>query len=449
MLWLLLAACSTSDQGPRSIVFITLDTVRADHLRLYGGRAETPNIEALAEESVRFRHAYSHYPQTPQSHWVMFTSALPDAHGDAIRNGTSDWRGPTLATLARQAGYATGAFIGGPTLRKAITRLGRDFEVYDDHFQSLADGFHRPAKEITERAVAYIKKQDGPYLCFVHYFDAHAPYTPADPRRYAPEYRGMMNGTKPALDQVRRQRGPLAEVGQAMALYDAEITEMDQALAPLFAALRGDEIVVITSDHGESFEHGYYFNHAEVLYDSVMHVPLVIRAPGVPARWEEAQVGHVDLLPTLVKLAGWPMDPGFMGAPLLPDTPERREIWARSDMEDVLPAKVALRLPEQKLIWERSGRSYRYDLRADPDELQRLGIDDLDADSRRAALAAAISSSVYAPTTRSAAPDLDPETVRQLGELGYTVPAPPAPPAPPPAPAPAPPGSASPANPRP
>ena len=275
------------DQAPRSVVIISLDTVSAPILSLYGGVAETPNLAGLAAQGVRFADPATHFPETCLSHWTLLSGVLPEAHGNAPAHAGSQYTGPTMAEIARKQGFSTGAVIGGVTLQDSACGLSRGFEQYDDQFVLDPTDMRRPAADVTARAVRWLEQQDGPSFLFVHYFDAHFPYTPPEPwdTRYDPDYAGALDGSDATLRPYRDgEKTPSArDVAHIEALYAGEVSALDEALAPLFAAIPDDAVVVVTADHGESFGHDYWFNHRGVLWDDVMRVPLVIRGLSRPA----------------------------------------------------------------------------------------------------------------------------------------------------------------------
>jgi arylsulfatase A-like enzyme len=306
-------------ERPRSLVLISLDTVRADRLGVYGGRAETPTLDALAARGARFEQAISHFPETALSHWAMLSGVLPELHGNVPANRGSRCTVPTLAEVARKSGLPTAAFIGGVTMTDSASGLSRGFDVYDDQFPLDTRDMRRPGREVTRRAVDWIQRQDRPYFAFVHYFDAHFPYTPAPPwdTRYDPDYTGTLTGSDADLRPYRDgDKAPSPrDVAHILALYDGELSELDALIAPVIAAAGEDAIVMVTADHGESFEHGYYFNHRAGLWDSITRVPWILAGPGIPAGAIVAeQVGLTDVTPTALALMGLPTDARVQGA---------------------------------------------------------------------------------------------------------------------------------------
>lgn len=408
---LLLLACTAPPTPHHKILWISMDTVSAEHLALYGGPAKLPALESLGGRV--YDHAFSHFPETAVSHWTMLSGVLPDVHGDVPRHAGSAYTGLTMAELAKQNGYTTGAFIGGITLKNGSCGLGRGFDVYDDRF----GGELRPAGEVAQAATRWIGQQQGDWFAFVHFFDAHFPYEPKDPRRYDPDYTGPFDGTDRTLQGHRDFADALPErdLAHVEALYHAEITELDGPLQQVLASLKGDEVVVVTADHGESFGHGYFFNHRAAVYDEVLHVPLVIRAPGLEAGHDPQLMGLVDVMPTVAKLAGLALPDPIAG-----HTP-RAVVGSHTD-PFMPPSWFSMRSAGKKVIWGPEGQR-GYDLVADPHELAPTTPDPelvRAKDDYEAAVATMKRWSKAITSTREISAD---ERAR-LEALGYTVPSP-------------------------
>lgn len=303
---------SEAAEHPKNIILVSLDTLQAQRMEIYGGRAQTPNLKEFSRSAILFQKAISHFPETALSHWSMMTGVLPEVHGNVPANGGSIYTGPTLAEIAKSQGYATAGFIGGVTMTDQSSGFSRGFDVYDDKFPFKIEDMSRDGNEVTEKATQWIQKQRQPYFAFVHYFDAHFPYTPTE-NLYDPDYKGTIDGSDAVLRPYRDgAKTPSArDIEHVLALYDAEITELDAKIAPILRLADENTIVVVTSDHGESFSHEYYFNHRAGLWDEITHVPLLI------SHTKEAkisqQVGLIDLLPTVLDLAGLPKDERMQG----------------------------------------------------------------------------------------------------------------------------------------
>lgn len=274
-------------RADQNVLLITIDTLRADALGAYGGRASTPNIDRLAERGARFTFAHAHAVVTLPSHASILTGRLPYEHG--IRDN-SGYRLPenseTLATRLKAAGFATGAFVGAFPLAKRFG-LAQGFDVYDDQIPEMRADVtftmpERPADVVVSGAVEWIGRQRGRFLAWVHLFDPHAPYRPPD------------------QFLARHTERP----------YDGEVAWVDHALAPLFERLVDLErptLVVLTSDHGESLgEHGE-MTHGMFAYEPTLRVPLVVSQVGRGVRASSGVVSdlpasHVDIVPTVLDL---------------------------------------------------------------------------------------------------------------------------------------------------
>ncbi len=276
---------------PPSVVLITLDTVRADHLACYGYRGiETPAIDKLAREGIRFEHAYAQVPLTLPSHTVMMTGTYPMFNG--VRDLTStgvDSRLPILAEIMRQNGYKTAAFVSSFVLN-SMWGLNRGFEVYDDGTDPGSSKnpsvLERRGDRTVDRALAWLDSHsDRPFLLWVHLYDPHSPYRPPEP--YLSRY-------------VRHP-------------YDGEIAFDDTQVGRLFARLRElklyeSALIVLTSDHGESLgEHGEA-EHGFFIYNATLHVPLILKLPGQSPRSRVVghPVGLVEIAPTIANLCRIP-----------------------------------------------------------------------------------------------------------------------------------------------
>ncbi len=283
-------ACAEPAREPPDILLISVDTLRADHLGIYGDtRAVTPVIDALARSGVVFEQAQSPVPITLPAHASMLTGLLPPRHG--LRDNGA-WRLPdsveTLAEQLRARRYVTGAFIGAAPLDSS-TGLDRGFDRFDDDMVARTVGgssrVERPeryAEEVLSRALAWLRAvpSDRPVFAFVHLYDPHSPYEKALPGESTPGYDGEI------------------------AWVDSEIGRFREALDQVDRRWAG-ALTVLTSDHGEGLgEHGEQ-THCVFVYQSTLHVPLILHRPGVlPSRRIAEPVSLVDLTPTILEFAG-------------------------------------------------------------------------------------------------------------------------------------------------
>ena len=407
----LLYGCHRSpafDRRPdQNVLLVTIDTLRGDALGCYGGPSRTPNIDALAARGTRFDFAHAHAVLTRPSHASILTGTYPFEHGVRDHSGYRMKPGtPTIASMLKQAGFATGAFVGGVPLER---RFGLDngFDVYDDHFGRSGNNSdftlaERPAGEVVDAATAWIRGQQGRWFAWVHVFDPHAPYTPPPP--FDTEYAGR--------------------------LYYGEVAYVDKALGPLFE-LAGHAsrptLVVVTSDHGEGLgDHGE-LTHGLLAYETTLRVPLIVAQLGeAPDSTRKTAVvshypaRHIDLAPTLLDAVGVSTPSTLRGRSLLPGAtlPPEQEVsshfeamsamlnrgWA--PLQGVLAGHekfIDLPLPEL------------YDLGADPGE--QVNLADKRPDRRRVLDARLRDFHATLPGERFTE---SPEVAAKLQSLGYT-----------------------------
>jgi arylsulfatase A-like enzyme/Flp pilus assembly protein TadD len=278
-----------------NVLLVTLDTTRADRLGCYGYEgAQTPVLDALANEGVVFDSAASHCPVTLPSHASMMTGLYPPRHG--VRgNGVYRLAGThdTLAEILREAGYRTAAAVAAFVLERRFG-LDQGFERYDDFSQDMirANEFtfaSRSGEAVTESALRLASGFDGsrPYFLWVHYFDPHAPYEAPPP--FA-------------------SRFPSTESGR----YDAEIASMDHSIGALLDGLESRgllerTLVLVVGDHGEGFPGPHRERtHGMFVYEDTMRVPFVVTARGglEGGRRVATLVRQVDIPPTVLELVG-------------------------------------------------------------------------------------------------------------------------------------------------
>jgi arylsulfatase A-like enzyme len=401
---LLSAACGrpgTPPGPPPNLLFLTLDTTRADHVCLSdAGRDTTPRLRALAQAGVRFDLAYAAASSTLPSHASLFTGLPPIAHG-AVKNGLrlSD-DVTTLAEVLRDHGWHTGAVVSSFVLDRRFG-LAQGFSQYDDDlppdeatsarggwmgFDLQGGGFERRADFTTDRAIRWLDEHAArPFFLFVHYYDAHNPYVPPPP--FDTRFARRAGDPRSLADELTHR--------DEIDAYDGEIAFVDAQLGRLLdhLAARGladDTLVLVTADHGEGLgEHGA-MHHAVNVYEEAIRVPLVMRWPGrLPAGAVVDQpVAAVDVMPTLLELLGLgapaqPLAGGSLAGALLrgkrlpPDRPvfvHRRPYEpAFVDGTRVAGQLFAVRVGRWKWI-EGTGDGTRelYDLDADPRETLNL-----------------------------------------------------------------------------
>ena len=300
---LALLACG---EPPPSIVLATLDTVRCDHLGLYGGRPElSPHLDSLGARGLVHQAAYTTMPTTGPAHLSIFTGLYPSEHG-SLANAEpigGEHRPRELARRLRDRGYATAAFVTSPLLQPRATGLS-GFEIYD-----TPRGYLRPGEDAVRAALAWLDaEQRRPVFLWVHLYDAHSPYGSADEKgRSFPVEPGRYGWVDRDLyaDPVER-----ASVAQR---YARGVRDADAALGRLLDGLAGriapPPLVVVAGDHGEALAElletrGYAYDHGEFLDAEVVCVPLVVAGPGVTPGRSSGAVSLRDVYPTLLGAAG-------------------------------------------------------------------------------------------------------------------------------------------------
>lgn len=365
MLFFLLA-CAPA--GPDSVLLITIDTLRADHLGSYGyALAQTPNLDRLAQEGVRFADETTTVPITLPAHTSIMTGLLPPAH--SVRDNGNYTVPDSLLTWAERLeplGYTRQAFVSAAVLDSRYN-LDQGFEGYDDELWAEDEPpmfmiRDRPATRTTDRFLSWLDTWKGtpekkPFFAWIHYFDPHQPYEP---------------------------RYPYSVLSPSP--YDAEIAAVDEAIGRVLDGLRqagvlDNTLVIVTADHGESLgEHGEQ-THGFFVYDATIHVPLLMRYPKGKLPAGSVFTGgssSIDLLPTAFALLGLPMQgSAVQGLDLTaalrggaaPDRPRYAESLLTQQGFGMAPL---FSIRQNGQLWIRAPRPERYDLVNDPKELQNL-----------------------------------------------------------------------------
>lgn len=312
-LWLLLAAGAYCSPGlgqagaSRPDVFlITIDTLRADHVHCYGyNRIRTPALDQLAKQGIRFRQAFTPSPITNTSHASILTGLQPSSHGVSDFGIPLEAKHPSVAELLVKQGYRTAAFIGSVILDSKTLAPGFDhgFEFYDNfpehsRTKSRWGRLERRGMEVVQHAETWLSTHGGkPYFVWLHLYDPHDPYEPPPP-----------------YSEIYKDR-----------LYDGEIAYADAALGHFIEYLkqngRYDEaLIILVGDHGEGLGDHHEDTHGIFLYDSTIHVPLLVKLPNgrEAGTVVETQVRTTDIMPTILDLAGIPAPPNLDGDSLRP-----------------------------------------------------------------------------------------------------------------------------------
>jgi arylsulfatase A-like enzyme len=436
----LLGSCTRSIRSTKpNFLVITLDTTRAHRLSCYGyDRPTTPNLDRLAEESVFYREAYSTSAWTLPAHASLFTGKFVTSHGaryspdgkfflsagldnetglDVYRANSISRDETTLAQVLSEAGYATGAVVAGPWLKR-VFGLDKGFSFYDDSDILTLHG--RPAPSVTESALRWLDEIDGrPFVLFLNYFDPHAPYAIHEEfvRRYIPPDMSLENEALLSPSQARLVRN---------AMYDSEINFADAAIGTLLDGLRRQRLydstcIVITADHGELLGEHAQYGHGKNLYQEVVRIPMFIKYPSGDRQAAESgrRIQILDLFPMLLECAGATSPSGIQGV--------AEEIASRPTIAETFPLDVVSLRGTYQCIWDgphkfilnSHGNHVLYDLSADPEERRNL-VDEQPNRSRELQDRLITYIESLPPPGPPLAPEsLDAETIESLRNLGY------------------------------
>ena len=431
-----------------SIVLITIDTLRADHLGCYGyERDVSPHIDALALQSTLFEQTRTTLPRTTQSISSILTGRLPKSHGARGIFAHLSESNTTLAEALKKAGFETAAFVSNTFLHPR-QGFAQGFDIYDNPEERWAGN---SGTAVTSAATHWLdtRQDDKPFFLWVHYVDPHWLYTPPRPwdRAFGPGFDGVLS-LFDDLEERRLTQGQVIfgdVVGPALeeritALYDGEIASTDAVIGALLdrlSAVDDPVITVLTADHGEGLgEHGYHYGHGEYLYEDGLRIPLIIRYPGVVAAGarESGAALNIDIAPTILALAGFPGLQRVEGRPLLTlrgngemakASPGRRVTWAESDYQLIHEENPRYYIPGPRGRWtSASDGRYKlihiprpggevlelYDLEADPGELLNRAADPALAEVRSRLMRDVLEFADYGPSAGS------PGTPLQHGE---------------------------------
>ena len=417
-----------------SVVVITVDAMRADHLGSYGySKSTSPNIDRLMSQGLRFERAWTPEPLTGPAMCSMVTGLEPHDHA-ATRNGLRMKSGlNSLPKILADNGWKTAAFVGTWTLKNNLTLLGEHFETYGERLERKRWfgilNSEATCEDVTDDALDWLgeerkKGPEKPFFLWVHYIEPHAPY------RFHQDYADRIGVNDDQLTKIDR--------------YDTEIAAVDESIARLLAGVRQavddkDLLVVLTADHGESLGEHNYWGHGRYLYEPSLRIPLGISWNGViPAGTVSSQATLLDLMPTLLELVGvdFPVDlPGRSWAKTARGADEldervgcyqahRGAVHGESSREsDKKRSKgllwVGVINGDKKEMVKVSRQLIQiYDLSTDPGELETLAaIDAKPSDSLAACLARVAEG--LGSLDELATQKLDDETVEKLKALGY------------------------------
>lgn len=394
-----------------NVLLITIDTIRADRLHCYGfNEISTPNIDRLAGSGVRFADATTHVPLTLPAHTSIHTSNFPSYHGVHDNGGFYVPKSQiTMAQIFKQNGFATAAFVAAYVL-DSIWGLDKGFDTYYDNFELTKEdkknmgNIQRNGGEVADKAIQWLDEHRSErFFLWTHFYDPHTPYEP--PKEFADQY-----PDKPYIGEIAYTD---SVVGRLLDYLDTH-------------GLRDRTVVLLTGDHGESLGEHRESTHAFFIYDSTIHVPMILSAPQRELQGQTVlkQVRNVDIMPTLLQLAGLPVPESIQGRSLL------HSIFDYGNSA-AAPSYAECYFPQYHFGWSRllsvrngeykfidAPRPEIYDLKKDPEEEHNVYEQHKDlADRMKAELREIEKQTTEGATMQPGA--MDSEAQEKLAALGY------------------------------
>lgn len=440
---LVVQGCQRSSSAPPNVVIILLDTLRADHLGVYGDeRGLTPFLDRLAARGALFVNAYATSSWTMPSVASLFTSRYPTQHHVNTLEAKLSLEETTLAESLAARGYRAAGFTNNFHVSEAL-----GYSQGFDHWQAfrpLEKGQAKMRGDVLRiNSLRWLEGVEqatppAPVLLYYQYMEPHAPYEPPEPfrSRWALPH-------APGADATANRRfvegelwGRTAEdIALLASLYAGEVAALDEELHRLFTDLQSQGIldhavVVITADHGEEFGERGALGHGFTLFNEQVRVPLIILAPGVKGRRIEQPVSLLDLAPTVLQLAGVEAPPRFEGRSLVPlmtgaaaaPVDVVAELEPSGQTKDLRAHNAALMRDTLKLTRSTDLKigAQLFDLAADPHE--RAPNPPALSDARQAMAEGLIGHAVTLKARGEQAPEqatLDEATREKLRALGY------------------------------
>lgn len=380
--------------GQVNILLITIDTLRPDRLSCYGSTNPTPHLDEIARNGIQFQHAFTHVPLTFPSHASILTGLFPVHHGmhqngrDILQNSSS-----LISSVLQQNGYKTGAVVSSFVLDRKFG-LEKAFHTYDDVMErapGTTSNFdvERPGDQTLNATMKVIDSFSGSkWFVWTHFYDPHTPYAPPPP----------LQG------------------------YDGEVQFVDEQIGKLMDWLKSKNldrnlIVVVTGDHGESLgEHGEQ-THGFFVYNSTLHVPLILSFPGVHPKKMETAVGTADIVPTLLALTGIADTQDRDGEsmlPLLHGEKRSKDLYFESHYAELLGWNGLSGILQNNWKLISTTRSELYDWQNDSMETTNVYSQKIDTSQAMQRELGKLTSTAVAQTASA-----DSETLEKLKSLGY------------------------------
>lgn len=422
-------------KGPPNVVFIVIDSLRADHVGCYNyPRRTTPNLDALAGESILFRNAISAAPWTVPSVASMLTSRYPSELGIRERPVVVGGSPEFLAEIMGRHGYRTHGIVSHDNV-SARLGFGQGFETFNEDCVLGHGGISSPG--VTRRAMACIDAKDRrPFFLFLHYFDPHYNYILYPKADYDPQYKGTVKSGEDIMSLWKKMANMSADdIGHVQALYDSEIFRTDEALGILFEYMKAsgvydNTIIVVTADHGEEFMERGRIGHCGSLYQELIHVPLLIKPPHGSGAVVEKVVGLIDVMPTILAGIGLGVPATCRGRPLpladmasFQSRPVFSETFKANDQpwdETPIALRAVVMMDHIKVIYDqKQGTRTCYNLAHDKGEKHGFGAAEMPFSGMARVLDDWIESVATNRPHSSALPSLTPEQAQRLQSLGY------------------------------
>ncbi len=415
-----------NEDEKQNVLFISVDTLRADFCSAYGGSVPTPNIDALAAEGVLFNRHYATAPWTVPSINALMTSKFPPG---LTPNAPEDQRateeisyqklagywldrdGVTFTKRLGNLGYDTAAVYANPTIefqewlthgfkgKQVINSIG-DREplrfkqtpilravVGKYRSEFLDDRVLDSSDAVKRYGLTFLKRRLGhPFFLWLHFMDPHTPYDPPERFRSGETPWEVFPPESANLDIDAEGRLKEEDRRAAQSLYEAELRYVDDCIGQLLFELRrlglqDETLICFTSDHGEEFwEHGRW-GHGYDLYDEQVRVPLIIAGPNVTPNKIDVPVSAIDVLPTIADALGYGANAEWRGTSLVPAFATgnadalRRPVFAQAThyfRYNPEPTQMVLDRNLKLLVGLESGKRRLYDLSQDPGELTNL-----------------------------------------------------------------------------
>jgi len=430
------------------IVLVVVDTLRADHLGLYGyERPTSPRLDAWSKGAAVFDWAFSASPWTLTSFGSIYTGQLPSRHGAGIvlsagnpTQGATMLGGapksfgglnpsvPTLAEILAGQGYTTAAVVNNPFLHP-LFGIARGFQSYD--YVPGSNETIRRADVVVDKSLAWVEAhRSQPFFLLVHFIDVHMNYDAPPPFRgrftAGIQSRASLPVRGPARIREFAPTLPPADRAFVAAAYDEEIAFVDDQVGRLLDGLRKLQVperglIVVTADHGEElFDHDG-FEHGHSVYDELLHVPLLVEGAGVRPGRQITPVSLVDVMPTVLDAVGVPVPAGLAGVSLWPSLTGRAEVPRRDLFAERLlygtEQKAVIHWPDKLVIGPGEGQQRLFDLSRDAAERNDLS----GREPQQVLALAQEANDVFAAAHKGPPPTaaIDAATQEKLHALGY------------------------------